>query len=121
MSTSGVSGPLLFAQRATPFRPVDNIRKSLDRVGQASGWKPGEIRSKMFRHTYCSARLQTLDNGHPVSELTVSKELGHGGTSLVRRIYGHLGTVRHRAEVGEYRVEQYEQTSGDRLETLRSA
>jgi len=111
-------GPLLFPQRGSPFRPVDNVRKSLDRAATsevckaptgAPRWKDGDIRSKMFRHTYCSARLQTLDHGHPVSEFTVSKELGHGGTSLVRRIYGHLGDVRHRAEVVEYRLENVPQ------------
>jgi len=51
----------------------------------------------MFRHTYCATRLQTLDQGAPVSLYTVGKELGHGGDSLVRRVYGHLGEVRHRA------------------------
>jgi integrase len=56
-----------------------------------AGWQPGEIRSKMFRHTYCAARLQTLDQGAPVSAYTVAKELGHGGESMVRRVYGHLG------------------------------
>ena len=28
----------------------------------------------------------------PVSGYTVGKELGHGGASLVNRVYGHLGT-----------------------------
>jgi hypothetical protein len=37
----------------------------------------------------------------------VGKELGHGGESMVRRVYGHLAQVRHRAEVVEYRVEQH--------------
>jgi hypothetical protein len=32
--------------------------------------------------------------------------MGHGGESMVRRVSGHLGEVRHRAEVVEYRVEQ---------------
>jgi hypothetical protein len=32
-----------------------------------AGWKRGEIRSKMFRHTHCSARLMTLDQEAPVS------------------------------------------------------
>ena len=41
------------------------------------------------------------------SVYTVAKEMGHGGESMVRRVYGHLGDVRHRAEVVEYRVEQY--------------
>jgi integrase len=48
----------------------------------------------MFRHTYCAARLQTLDQGAPVSVYTVAKELGHGGETMVRRVYGHLGHVR---------------------------
>jgi integrase len=65
-------------------------------------WR-GTVHSKMFRHTYCAARLQTLDRGAPVTEFTVGRELGHGGDALVRRVYGHLGSVRHRAEVVEYR------------------
>jgi integrase len=72
-----------------------------------AGWRPGELRSKMFRHTYCAARLQLLDQRAPVRVYTVAKELGHGGESTVQRVYGHLGQVRHRAEVVEYRVELY--------------
>jgi len=33
-------------------------------------------------------------------------ELGHAGEAMVRRVYGHLGQVRHRAEAVEYRAEQ---------------
>ena len=57
----------------------------------------------MFRHTYCAARLQTLDHGAPVSVFTVSRELGHGAETLVKQVYGHLGVMRHRAEVVEYK------------------
>ena len=66
----------------------------------------GEIRTKRFRHTYCAAALQLLDRGAPVSPWTVAKWMGHGGRSLVDRIYGHLGDLRHRSEVVEFRVEQ---------------
>jgi integrase len=76
---------------------LTDFRKVLDMVAVRAGWKPGEIRSKMFRHTYCAARLQTLDQGAPVSLFTVAKELGRGGEAMVR-VYGHLGQVRHRAE-----------------------
>jgi integrase len=62
------------------------------------------VTPKMFRHTYCAARLQTLDGGAPVSAFTVGKELGHGGDSMVKRVYGHLGDVRKRGRVVEYRV-----------------
>ncbi len=78
-----------------------------------------EIRSKIVRHTYCAARLQTLDHGAPVSTYTVAREMGHGGEAMVRRVYGHLGPLRHRAEVVEYRVEQHAAKLGARLEALR--
>jgi hypothetical protein len=42
-----------------------------------------------------------------VSVWTVSRELGHSSEELVRRINGHLGTIRHRSEVVEYRIEQH--------------
>ena len=96
-----------------------SFSRVLDQLAEYAGWKAGEIRSKMFRHTYCSARLQTLDHGAPVSPYTVGRELGHGGDALVRRIYGHLGTIRHRSEVVEYRVEQHEKALGDRLKAIR--
>ena len=32
---------------------------------------------------------------------------------MVRRVYGHVGMVRHRAEVVEYRVEQHCEALGD--------
>jgi integrase len=98
---------------------VTDWRKLLDGVAARAGWKPGEIRSKMFRHTYTAARLQTLDQGAPVSVYTVAKELGHGGASMVRRVYGHLGTVRHRSRVVEYRVRQHRKVLGERLTLVR--
>ncbi len=81
---------------------LTDCRKLLHRVATKAGWQQNEIRSKMFRHTYCAARLQTLDRGEPVSTYTVARELGHGGDALVKRVYGHLGLVRHRSEVVEY-------------------
>jgi integrase len=86
---------------------LTDFRKLLDAVAVRAGWKPGEIRSKTFRHTYCAARLQTVDQGAPVSTYTVAREMGHGGEAMVRRVYGHLGQVRHRSEAVEYRIEQH--------------
>ena len=98
---------------------LTDFRKLLDAVAVRAGWKAGEIRSKMFRHTYCAARLQTVDQGAPVSTYTVAREMGHGGETMVRKVYGHLGQVRHRAEAVEYRVEQHTAKLGARLEALR--
>src|SRR5205814_1141196 len=36
--------------------------------------------------------------GAPVAAWTVAKELGHSGTAMIEKTYGHLGEVRHRAE-----------------------
>jgi hypothetical protein len=59
--------------------------------------------------------------GHraPVSICTISRELGHGSEALVKQIYGRLGTVRHRAKVGEYRVEQPKKVLKEQLAALR--
>ena len=47
------------------------------------GWRPARLAvSKMFRHTYCAARLQTLDRGAPVSSL-------HRGPRAWPRVRGH--------------------------------
>jgi hypothetical protein len=31
----------------------------------------------------------------------------HGSEKMVRRIYGHIGHIRHRSETVEYRIEQH--------------
>ena len=97
---------------------VNDTRKALDAIAVRGGWKAGEIRLHQFRHTYCAARLQTLDHGAPVSPYTVGRELGHGGKSLVEQIYGHLGQVRHRADVVEYRIENHRDVLADQLKAL---
>ena len=110
---------------------IRKFRKPLDAIAERAGWKAGEIRSRMFRHTYCAARLQTgekrvttLEDGRervewiPVSTYTVAKEMGHGGTGLVEHIYGHLSDNPHRSEVVEYRVENHRDVLGDRLTAL---
>lgn len=112
-------GELLFpSPKLTGEELITDTRRALDAIGKRAGWKAGEIRTKMFRHTYCAARLQTLDRGAPVSPWTVAKEMGHGGRSLVDRVYGHLGEVRHRAELVEYRIEQHSAQVRERLEAL---
>jgi len=114
-------GQLLFpSYKARSEQPITDIRKSLDAIAERVGWKRGEIRARSFRHTYCAARLQTLDHGAPVSQWTVARELGHGGTQLVDRVYGHLGQVRHRSDVVEYRVDQHAEELGERLVALRA-
>src|SRR5439155_11842974 len=110
-------GRLLFpSNRSTgEERMLTDIRKLLDRVTERAGElyvmdrgarrkaEPGEIRTKAFRHSYITARLQTLDRGAPVALWTVAREVGHSGPGMIERVYGHLGQVRHRSAGVEYR------------------
>jgi len=89
------------------------------RTGRLSGYVLSGFFLGLSLHTYTAARLQSLDGGAPVSEYTVARELGHGGHAMIRRVYGHLGQVRHRSEHVEYRVEHFEEKLGDRLAALR--
>jgi hypothetical protein len=56
----------------------------------------------------------TLDGGAPISLYTVSRELGRTSQAMVPKVYSHLGTIRHRSEVVEYRVEQHKKTLAKR-------
>ena len=115
----GGLGRLLFPSPVSPSESlITDFRKALDKVAGRAGWEKGEVRSKAFRHTYTSTRLQTLDNGAPVSPFTVGRELGHGGTAMVERVYSHLGEVRHRSDVVEYRLEHHREALGKRLTAL---
>jgi hypothetical protein len=112
-------GQLLFPSPwSEPEQPIRDVRGLLDRIAARAGVLAGDLRTKMFRHTYCAARLQTLDRGAPVSTYTVARELGHESEAMVRRVYAHLGEVRHRSEVVECRVAQHLEQIGDRLQKL---
>ena len=61
----------------------------------ALGGRLAELTTRVFRHTWTAARLQTLDRGAAVSV--------------------HLGNVRHRSEVVAFRLEQHLEALKDRL------
>ncbi len=81
---------------------VSDFRKALATIAKAANLDPVRVTPKVFRHTYCAARLQSLDGGSPVSAWTVKAELGHGSLAMVERVYGHLGQVRSRTQGVEY-------------------
>lgn len=116
----GVTPPdaLLFPSPRKPGEILTDVRGALDAIGERADWEPGSIRTKMFRHTYCAAALQLLDGEAPISPYTVGRWLGHGGRALVDRVYGHLGEIRHRSEVVEFRVEQHRKALEGRIERL---
>ncbi len=59
-------GRLLFPSFATGVDAhLVEIRKVLDRAAERAGWHRGDFYTRALRHTYCAARLQTLDHGAP--------------------------------------------------------
>jgi len=115
----GRSTGLLFPCPRTG-RSIKDLRKMLKGIAADAGLAQ-DITPYIFRHTYCAARLQTLDGDAPISPYTVGKELGHSGDALVRRVYGHLGTVRHRSTVVEYPSERVTLKIGRRMFAVRAA
>jgi integrase len=103
MELSRVLFPRFVTSREAMFV---NWRRTLDRIAERAGWKCGEIRTGSLGIP--TARLGSRqDAGAPISSFTVSRELGHGSETMVKDIYSHLGTVRHRSEVVEYRIDQH--------------
>ncbi len=43
--------------------------------------------------SFCAARLQTVDQGAPVSTYTVAREMGHGGEALEYRVEQHAAKL----------------------------
>lgn len=79
-----------------------DLRASVANAVEAAGVEK-HVTFRVLRHTYGATRMQTLDNGAPVSPYTVMRELGHSSLDMIEKVYGHLQDVRHRAEVVEYR------------------
>jgi integrase len=81
---------------------LTDLRGSLSRALRNAGIDK-RVTLHTLRHCYTAARLQTTDNGAPVSVFTVMRELGHRSIDLIETTYGHLLDVRHRGPVVEYR------------------
>ena len=125
-------GRLLFASNRSTGeeRMLTDIRKLLNRVMERAGElyvmdrgtrrkaEPEEVRTKAFRQSYITVRLQTVDPGAPVSLWTVAREVRHSGTGMIERMYGALGDVRHRAAAVGYRVRQHRRVLRGRLELV---
>jgi hypothetical protein len=74
--------------------------RTLDAIVERAGRQEVEIRTKVLGHTCCAVRLQTLDSGAPISVYTGAKKLGHGGDSMVSRVYGQLRAIAHQSDAG---------------------
>src|SRR2546425_13076484 len=96
----------------------DRLPQAPRRRGRACGVEAGRDPLEDVPAPLLRRAAPNLDQGALGGVYTVAKEMGHGGESLVRRVYGHLGQVRHRADAVEYRVEQHAAKLGERLAAL---
>lgn len=116
--TTGV----LFPSPKAPHRPVRHIKRLIHELASRIEYG-GKLTPKVFRHTYCTARLQTTDGGAPVTIFKVARELGHSSTKMVEEIYGHVdfGDVQFpRRPFVEISLADYPGQVEDRLERLRT-
>ena len=97
---------------------LDNVDGSLDKIGDRAGIERPRLHT--FRHSYISARIQTLDGGHPVALFTVAREVGHATTRLIEERYGHLVHVAKRSETVEYRLDHYTGHVQDQIASMAS-
>jgi integrase len=84
-----------------------DCRKWMDEIAADVGWEKKRVRLKVFRVTYASARIQTLDNGAPVSDWTVQQEMGHGSMRMLQEVYVRVGSIRQRRNRVEYLWEDF--------------
>lgn len=83
--------------------PLTKVRSALDALKDRAEIDK-HLTPVVFRHTYASARIQTLDGNAPVHLFTVACELGHRDTDRIEDTYGHL--QRRRSRLPEVRYSE---------------
>jgi integrase len=113
---------VLFPSPKAPGRPVRHIKRLIHELALRIKFE-GPLSPKVFRHTYCTARLQTTDRGAPIPLSNVADELGHNRTTMVEAIYGHIdfGDVQFpRRSYVEISLADFPGHVEDRLERLEA-
>jgi integrase len=114
---SAPPGPLLFpAYGSDGTVPVGDWRKQFDRIADYCGYKPGEIRTRRLRVTYCSHRAYTVDEfGQPMTAVKLQAEMGHGSYQMIERRYFRHTRLRAARPYLEYRWADWSEQYGHRL------
>lgn len=100
---------ILFPSPKAPDRPVGSIKRLMAELGVRIGYERA-LTPKVFRHTYCAARLQTTDGGVPIAKIKVARELGHRKSDITEGVYAHVDpgmTLMRRRERVEFTLADY--------------
>lgn len=111
----GHDSPLLFP--AWDGGTITKMRSALETLEDRTEDMNKRLTLTVFRHTYCSARIQTVDAGEPVALFTVAREMGHGSIDRIEDTYGHLQAERVRLPEVRYREADVRDISEAREET----
>jgi integrase len=83
---------------------VERAADAMDAAGIAHQLREKRIVPRSWRPTYCTLRLQALEDGEPVVPHAVMLEMGHRSLVMINRIYNRLGKSRpERRPFVEYR------------------
>lgn len=111
----GHDSPLLFP--AWEGGIITKMRSALETLEDRTEDLEKRLTFTVFRHTYCSTRIQTVDAGEPVALFTVAREMGHGSIDRIEDTYGHLQAERVRLPEVRYREADVTDISEAREET----
>jgi integrase len=100
---------ILFPSPKAADRPVGSIKRLMTELAERIGTETA-LTPKVFRHTYCAARLQTTDGGVPIAKIKVARELGHRKSDITEGVYAHVDpgkTLMPRREYVEFSLADY--------------
>lgn len=113
---------ILLGYLAGPFVPTGkqlfdggSCTTWMNRMADELGWPRKLVRLGVFRVTYASARVQTLDNGAPISIWTVQQEMGHATIEMLKDVYVRIGAIRRRGIEVAYPWNEYARDLDTRL------
>lgn len=102
LDRTGITEGLVFPSHVEGAGMLQDVRDAIASAAEKANITKA-ITHHTLRHSYCAARLQTVDAGEPVALYTVARELGHSGTSQIESTYGHV--LDRRVRLSEVRFE----------------
>lgn len=100
-----------------------SIKRLMSELAERIGYEHA-LTPKMFRHTYCAARLQTTDGGVPITKIKVARELGHRKSDITEGVYAHVDpgmTLIPRREYVEFTLADYPGLVEEKAAALEAA